>query len=196
MPYVLPYQPTRRDKLYDALIEALPQIALAVATKGMSSIANIPNPGYGQTGSPGTSFSMAGANQNPLAPPSTARYQAPTAGAPYATKPMLNARQFDQLIKNQQYQKNAYEMSPQSPENLLKGKQAQYWGTLSDLATKEASPQPTTPTPGSVPYKSTSPFLQALIQKGDSSSMDKLRLLAIEKNDPEAIAYLQSIGEL
>ncbi len=112
MPYVLP-TPEPRIRWYNdyatnegmaasILLKAL--LAQAGAGGGPFAPKNIPNPSYGQTGSPGTSFSLAGANPNPLTPPSQTTYQAPRAASPYATQPLLNQQQFQTLANLQQYQ--------------------------------------------------------------------------------------------
>lgn len=60
-------------------------------------------------------------------------------------------------------------------------------------------PLPPQPSDGGSPFTSTSSVVNTLwdrAQKGDAKSMDAIRLLALEKNDPEAIALLYSQGEL
>lgn len=106
-------------------------ILLAVLTQGMSQLGqnkqNIPNPAYGQTGSPGATFS-----QPPITPGTTSgigmtprqdpqqlmRTVPPRQGAAFANQPMLNAQQFDILNKLQTYQQNA----AQAPYDLASKK--------------------------------------------------------------------------
>src|SRR3990167_5785121 len=88
------------------------QAMIAQQTGGGGAFApkNIPNPGYGQTGSPGTTFSqpppgMLSPHQNPQQ--IKQGYRPPITGSPYASQPMLNQQQFDILQNLQTYQQNA-----------------------------------------------------------------------------------------
>jgi len=88
------------------------QAMIAQQTGGGGAFApkNIPNPGYGQTGSPGTTFSQPPPGM--LSPPQNPQqvkqgYRPPITGSPYASQPMLNKQQFETLQSLQTYQQNA-----------------------------------------------------------------------------------------
>ena len=76
----------------------------------MGGASNIPNPGYGQTGSPGTQFSQPQPGQ--LSPPQNPQqikqgFVPRTQASPFASQPMLNKQQFETLQSLQTYQQNA-----------------------------------------------------------------------------------------
>ena len=190
MPYVLP-TPEPRKKFIDYLgdwhgknLQVARDVLLQALTMGMyqgqgpMAPQNIPNPGYGQSGSAGTSFSPAGANQSPLAPPSTARYQPPISPAPYSKQPMLNQSQFDRLIKNQEYQSNAAKLDPNSIARQLEkaklGESQSYSKYLDSLS----SPQQTPPTPTGLSPEDEQKLLQAALA-GDDESEQIARALGL-----------------
>lgn len=117
------------------------QILMAYLTGGMSTgngalaPKNIPNPQYGQTGSPGASFQLDNSNPYANSPLVQAQYnqlsQQQIAGIPQQqpgfmpTKPMLNSGQFDQLRKLQEFQQAQAQapMDIQAKQNELKKQQ-------------------------------------------------------------------------
>ena len=123
----------------------------------------------------GTSYSQAGAGQG--------FPQAPLASPPQTARPV--SPRFA-----------GFQVQPDLSRQL---QQAQL-GYLNAATGQLAQPTATTPsTAATAALKISSPLLNSLHQKaqsGDVGSMDSLRLLALEKNDPEAIAILQSLGEL
>src|SRR3990167_3332971 len=118
MPYVLPEPKANRKwweewsgvsgRTFDILLNAL--VGQATGGGGAFAPKNIPNPGYGQTGSPGTTFSQPPPGL--LSPPQNPQqvkqgYRPPITGSPYASQPMLNKQQFETLQSLQTYQQNA-----------------------------------------------------------------------------------------
>jgi len=118
MPYVLPEPKANRKwweewsgvsgRTFDILLNAL--VGQATGGGGAFAPKNIPNPGYGQTGSPGTTFSQPPPGL--LSPPQNPQqvkqgYRPPITGSPYASQPMLNKQQFENLQSLQTYQQNA-----------------------------------------------------------------------------------------
>ena len=76
------------------------QALIAQQTGGAFAPKNIPNPGYGQTGSPGTTFSQP--QQGQLSPPqipsqAKAGFRTPTPASPFASQRMINTQQLGTL---------------------------------------------------------------------------------------------------
>src|SRR3990167_5347013 len=101
MPYIVPQPPRTVGNFesavggFDQLMQALLQTMLSGQLSG-----SIPNPGYGQTGSPGTTFSQPPPGQ--LSPPQNPQQikqgfvpRAPA--SPYASQRMINVQQLGTL---------------------------------------------------------------------------------------------------
>ena len=121
MPYTLPYQPTSGERFQSFAGDILKQALLAYITKGVSLIGNaIPNPGYGQQGSPGTQFSQPQPGQ--LSPPQIPQqikqgFAPRTPASPFASQPMINTQQLGTL-------KDLQSLQTQQAQTALMNKRA------------------------------------------------------------------------
>jgi hypothetical protein len=185
---------------------------------------DIPNPGYGQMGSPGATFSQpqplpgttSGIGMTPRQSPQQIKPQvAPRPASPFANQPMINQNQLEQLARLQAYQRQNDPAMLDLERREAEAKIRNY-DMLSNLykyaGVNDGSAQPI-PTP-SQPVQpqniqqgmdlpdevfqgsQTMKQLYQAAKSGDAMSARKIRLLAIEKNDPVAQALLEAMGEL
>ena len=101
MPYIVP-QPPRTIGNFESAVGGFDQLMQALLQTMLSGqlSRNIPNPGYGQTGSPGTTFSQPPPGQ--LSPPQNPQqikqgFVPRTPASPFASQRMINTRQLGTL---------------------------------------------------------------------------------------------------
>ncbi len=177
-PTVLPYQPTLRDKLLDAIIASAPQFAMTALTGGFN-IGQIPTgkgtlqlPGGGTaTPGPGLQSQLTG-NQLPQL---IQQGQFPQ-GTTYKPQTKLGIRpSIDWQTKELANQKARQALDPNSPENRILNSQAGYWDSLAKQNQQGS---------GDVPPDA-NPF----------ANLDALRTIAdkADAKDPTAMAVMDYI---
>ena len=121
MPYMVP-QPPRTIGNFESGVGGFDQLMQALLQTMLSGQfqKNIPNPGYGQTGSPGTQFSQPQPGQ--LSPPQIPQqikqgFAPRTPASPFASQPMINTQQLGTL-------KDLQSLQTQQAQTALMNKRA------------------------------------------------------------------------